>query len=69
MRVLLNSTNLLEVIYYPGTKILEICFHSGHVYRYSGVPKDTFEELVDSDSAGRYYNHSIKGQFPSMRWF
>ena len=69
MRILLNSTNLSEAIYYPATKTLEVCFHSGHVYRYSGVPRDTFQGLIDSESAGRVYNNSIKGQFPSMRWF
>lgn len=69
MRTLLNSSNLSEVIYHPHSMILEVCFHSGHVYRYSGVPSTIYNELIAAPSAGKFYNHHIKGKFSSMRWF
>ena len=69
MRALLNSSNISEAIYHPHSKILEVCFHSGHVYRYTGVPNYIFQELIGADSAGRFYNKRIKGKFSSMRWF
>ena len=69
MRALLNSSNLSEAIYHPHSKILEVCFHSGHVYRYTGVPNSIFTELQRAESAGRFYNKKIKGKFSSMRWF
>ena len=69
MRAFLQSSGISEAIYHPHSQILEVCFHSGHVYRYSGVPDSVFHELSAAESAGKYYNSSIKGKFASMRWF
>ncbi len=69
MRALLNSTNLHEVIYHPSLQMMEVHFHSGHTYRYMGVPTRVFNELINAPSAGRYYNHKIRGHFSSVRWF
>jgi len=69
MRVLFNSTNIAEAFYQPTTEVLEIYFHSGHVYRYAGISRDIFNALIDAPSAGKYYNRHIRGQFTSLRWF
>jgi hypothetical protein len=69
MRVLFNSTNIAEAFYQPSTQILEIYFHSGHVYRYAGIDRDTFDELISAPSAGKFYNNHIRGQYTSLRWF
>lgn len=69
MRFPLKSSTICEAVYHPGSLILEVCFHSGHVYRYTGVPKHTVDQFIDADSVGRFYNRWIKGKFPSMRWF
>ena len=69
MRALLNSSGLSEAIYHPHAKVLEVCFHSGHVYRYTGVPNNVFQGLIGAESAGAFYNRYIKGKFSSMRWF
>ena len=68
MRALLNSTNLYEVIYHPSLQVMEVYFHSGHAYRYVGVPSTVFNGLISASSAGQYYNSRIKGQFSSVRW-
>ena len=69
MRVLFNSTNIAEAFYQPTTKVLEIYFHSGHIYRYAGITQDTFDELLCAPSAGKFYNNHIRGQYTSLRWF
>lgn len=69
MRFPLQSSTIAEAVYHPATLILEVIFHSGHVYRYSGVPKDLVTQFLQAPSVGRFYNRTIKGKFPSMRWF
>lgn len=68
MRVRLLSSSICETMYHPANKILEVIFHSGHVYRYSGVPHEIFDQFVAAESAGKFYNSQIKGKFNSMRW-
>lgn len=69
MRVLFNSTNISEAFYQPSTQILEIYFHSGHIYRYAGISQDTFDALISAPSVGKFYNDNIRGQYTSLRWF
>ena len=69
MRFPLQSSTIAEAVYHPASLILEVCFHSGHVYRYTGVPKHTVDNFIGADSVGRFYNRWIKGKFPAMRWF
>ena len=69
MRVLLNSTNLSEVAYHNQSRIMEITFNSGHIYRYTAVPEMVFQDLINAPSAGRFYNQFIRGRFSSIRWF
>ncbi|MEC7987762.1 MAG: KTSC domain-containing protein [Myxococcota bacterium] len=68
MRVLLNSTNLSEVLYHPSTRTMELYFHSGHIYRYIGIPASIFQDLISAPSAGKFYNQHIRGQYSSLRW-
>jgi hypothetical protein len=69
MRTLLNLSNISEAVYHSNSKILEVCFHSDHLYRYTGVPTYIFNKLIGAKSAGRFYNRHIKGKFASIRWF
>ena len=69
MRVLFNSTNISEAFYQPDTQILEISFHSGHIYRYAGITREIFDQLISAPSTGKFYNKHIRGQFTSLRWF
>jgi len=48
---------------------MEITFHSGHIYRYAGIPRNVFQDLINAPSAGRFYNRFIRGRFDSIRWF
>lgn len=42
---------------------LEIELNGGRVYKYFGVPYETFLQLDSATSKGTYYNNNIRGQF------
>ena len=60
-----HSSTLAAAGYENG--ILRIEFLSGDLYRFTGVPARVFNELLVAHSAGRYFNRSIKGRYPSER--
>ena len=59
-RVPVQSGNLVSVGYEPETAILEIEFHRGSIYQYSGVPEDVHRGLMNAGSKGRYFHQNIK---------
>jgi hypothetical protein len=63
-RAPIESTSLASVGYDPSQKVLEVEFHGGRVYRYFGVPRRRYQELLEADSAGRFLNTRIKGFYP-----
>jgi hypothetical protein len=42
---------------------LDITFTSGKTYRYRDVPPDVYDELLDAESKGEYFNENIKNIF------
>lgn len=58
-----DSTNLDWIAYDEDKKDLYIQFRSGGLYKYSDVPKDIFEGLLNSGSKGRYHNVKIKYKY------
>jgi len=62
-RVDLNSTSLQAVTYQHPCAVLELEFRSGAVYRYFGIPQQTFEELLCAESKGGYFNSRIRNRF------
>lgn len=59
----LSSSNVAAYRYNPGTKVLQIRFHSGRVYGYKDVPQDVVDGLGTAESAGRYVNSEIKNRY------
>ncbi|MGH9721406.1 MAG: KTSC domain-containing protein, partial [Bryobacteraceae bacterium] len=41
----------------------ELEFHSGAIYHYFEVPLETYRELLQADSKGRYFNQHIRNCF------
>lgn len=65
IRKFVNSSNLNSVGYEEETQTLEIEFNSGGVYRYFGVPKYIYTELMSASSHGKYFHQYIKDNY---RW-
>jgi hypothetical protein len=61
------SSHLAKVAYDKKTEELEITFRNGRVYLYYEVPKDTFDELINAESKGRYFNHNIRDDYQYTR--
>jgi hypothetical protein len=49
--------------YNDSTKILEIEFHTGLVYQYSGVPPKVYADLMHSDEIGKFFSEKVRTQF------
>ena len=46
---------------------LEVRFTSGGTYRFFSVPQTTVEQLLSSDTIGRFFADNISGRFRSRR--
>jgi len=43
---------------------LEVVFNSGKTYRYTGVPRTVYEELLAADSKGQYMRANVIDVYP-----
>lgn len=59
-RLPVDSSSLRRVGYDPVTKVLEVEFQSGAVYRYYDVPKEVYLELLEAESKGTWFNQQFK---------
>ncbi len=62
-RIPVQSTNVAEVGYDPGTMTLEVAFRNGTLYQYFDVPEALFQEMLRSDSIGKFLNTQIKNSY------
>lgn len=58
-----KSSNLDSIAYDETFKFLFIKFHQGGTYKYLGMPKNIFEELLKAESHGKYHAKHIKKNF------
>jgi hypothetical protein len=59
-RVAVESEALRSVGYDRRSRVLEVEFTSGTVYRYLGVPEPTHAALMQADSLGGYFSEHIR---------
>ena len=62
-----ESSVLASVGYDAKTRLLEIEFHSGAIYRYLEVPVEIFRRLLAAESKGRFFGAAIRDKFRSER--
>lgn len=65
--VLVESSNIQSIDYDPKRKHLTVNFHSGRSYRYEKVTQTVYDEFVNSESKGRYFNQYILGKYEATR--
>lgn len=63
-KVSVVSPLVASVGYDSHAKLLEIGFVTGTAYRYSGVSRHVFEEIVKAESVGSYFNAHVLGAYP-----
>jgi len=64
-RIAVSSSNVESVGYENGK--LEIGMKDGRTYRYSNVPRGTYQDLMSAPSIGKFVHERIKNQFPTER--
>jgi hypothetical protein len=62
-RLDLHSTSIRAVAYQEQEALLELEFRSGAVYRYFGVPTQSYQALLRAESKGGYFNSHIRNRF------
>ncbi len=60
------KSSLIYSVSYENYKLL-VNFTNGTSYVYYNVPYQVYEELINSDSPGKFYNTRIRGRFSSKR--
>jgi KTSC domain len=66
-RIELQSTSLKAADYQFRNAWLEVEFRTGAVYRYFGVPAWIYQEFLEAESKGRYFNQHIRNRFPTQK--
>jgi hypothetical protein len=63
-RTPVRSSNIRSVGYDPVSQTLEVEFHSGSIYQYSGVPETIYQGFMCAASKGSYFHAHVKGRYP-----
>lgn len=59
-RIPVQSSNIAAIGYDDTNAILEVEFLNGSIYQYYGVPRDTYDSLMNAASKGSFLNAFIK---------
>ncbi|WP_254510273.1 KTSC domain-containing protein [Anatilimnocola floriformis] len=62
-RIPVTSTSFTSIGYEPDSRILEVEFTRGAVFRYYDVPVEEYNALMAHDSIGRGFNAIIKNRY------
>jgi hypothetical protein len=67
-REAVDSSVIASMGYDHKKEILEIEFHyRGAVYQYDDVPPEVWEEFLESESKGKYFNENIRHDYFETR--
>lgn len=58
-----DSSVIAAIGYESALSRLEVHFHTGRVYRYFLVPQSVYDELVEAESVGRYFNRNVRNRY------
>jgi hypothetical protein len=68
-RIVVESSLIHAVGYDLRTRVLEIQFQHGDIYRYFDVEPETYEELLEAPSKGTYFNDYIRDAYQFSRQY
>lgn len=64
MELVSVDSSMIQAVGYDSTsEELEVLFNSGKTYRYKGVPRTVYEELLTADSKGQYMRANVIGVY------
>ncbi len=59
----IRSSMMTRIDYDGDSSELDITFVGGKTYRYFDVPSEIYDNLLDADSKGQFFNEHIKDKF------
>jgi hypothetical protein len=62
-----KSSHIQAVGYVPESKTLNVTFHNGQTYQYSGVPESEYKALLAAPSPGGHFIKNIKSKFKNRK--
>lgn len=62
-----NSSFIAGVGYDPENQTLTLQFTDGNEYEFNNVDDGTYNEMLQSESMGRFFHSRIKGQYSGRR--
>ena len=62
-----DSSMIYAIGYDEQAQVLEVVFTRTGVYRYHNVPKEVYDELMESDSKGSYMRDMIIDTYPTEK--
>lgn len=62
-----TSSNISSIGYDAASRTLEVTFHNGGTYAYSGVPQSEYDALMAASSHGSYLNSNIKSSYTATK--
>jgi XTP/dITP diphosphohydrolase len=62
-RIPVDSSDVVSIGYDAKTRVLEIEFGAGRIYRYTEVPADVHERFMRADSFGTFFNTFVSGHY------
>jgi len=63
-----HSEAIASIGYDPPSRVLEVEFAGGGIYRYFDVPPEVYERFLQADSKGRFITCCIKPAYPYQKW-
>ena len=63
----LKSSLIASADYDEASKTLTLNFHSGAHYSYNDVPRETYHDLTKAESAGQFFQKTIRSHFQSVK--
>lgn len=61
-----NSSNILNATYFPDGK-MEVEFTNGGRYLYKEVEREVFQDMVKSESVGKFFHKNVKNKYEYER--
>lgn len=62
-----KSSNISKVGYDPDSQTLGVQFLGGNIYHYFGVPAEVHQEMMATDSKGKFFAANIKPRFQAQK--
>lgn len=66
-REMVDSSTVLSIGYELTSSTLEVEFKNGGLYQYYNVPEPIYQQLMASDSKGKFMHAYIKPAYPCSR--